>query len=172
MEAGITLRPTAASLAISLIPDSSEAQLFRLGIPTRTQTDMKAPRVPPRRFNPAHRALLFRHRFPWLQVRQWGWRRYVFEGWFHPRPWMERYRVHIVLCGTEAVRVSVREPSVCTDAPHQYEDQTLCLFHPRIRRQLNVLTIDCAVVTWTSYWLYFYEIWEHRGVWLGPEAVH
>jgi hypothetical protein len=69
-------------------------------------------------------------------------------------------------------RVWVKSPKARADAPHRYNDGSLCLYFPPDRDWTPYKYISETIVPWTALWLAFYEIWLDTGHWHGPEVVH
>jgi hypothetical protein len=69
-------------------------------------------------------------------------------------------------------KVYIIEPEVISFAPHRYEDESLCLYHPNDNSFTSKSLIADTIIPWTAEWLYFYEIWLEEGVWWGKEAPH
>ena len=51
--------------------------------------------------------------------------------------------------------------------PHVYTDNDLCLFYPKNKEWTKYDYISDKIIPWISTWLYFYEIWDITGEWLG-----
>lgn len=126
---------------------------------------------PPKRYNPAHQALMVQQLFPSFTV-SGTCGQYVFRGTLQPINQAERYRVSIRYRQGEVPRVFVVDPEIDEDVPHLHQDGSLCLFHPKLFNWHGGRLIARYIVPWTAVWLYFYEKWRELGVWFGPEAPH
>lgn len=51
--------------------------------------------------------------------------------------------------------------------PHTYPGNRLCLFHPKKREWSQQMYIATSIIPWTSLWLFYYEIWQITGEWIG-----
>lgn len=69
-------------------------------------------------------------------------------------------------------KVRVLQSQIDPLAPHLYSDGTLCLYWPREWRWHDHRLLAETIVPWTANWLYFYELWQITGEWLGPSAPH
>jgi len=55
------------------------------------------------------------------------------------------------------------------DMLHQFNDGSLCLFHPS-DRFFEINTTAATIIATTAVWLFAFENWEETGKWVGPEA--
>ena len=69
-------------------------------------------------------------------------------------------------------KVYVIEPKILHNAPHRYEDGSLCLYYPKDMSYSEISIIAETILPWTVEWLYYYESWLNEGIWWGPEAPH
>lgn len=97
---------------------------------------------------------------------------YVFRGELQPTDDSPCYAVVICYERGSIPKVFVADPEIDDEAPHLYDDGSLCLFNPRIFRWDDSCLVSRHIVPWAALWLYFYETWLELGVWLGPEAPH
>lgn len=51
--------------------------------------------------------------------------------------------------------------------PHMYNQERLCLFHPRWHDWRPTMLIAKSILPWASLWLFYYEVWLATGEWLG-----
>jgi hypothetical protein len=97
----------------------------------------------------------------------------VFTGVICPSPVMPEFIVSIEYRGVFTPRVRVLSPPLVEKPPHYYHSfDCLCLFKPDNFRWTDTKPISNYIVSWTSCWLYFYEVWKEKGIWYGPEAEH
>ena len=73
---------------------------------------------------------------------------------------------------SKSPKVWVKSPEIRPDAPHRYDDGSLCLYFPPERNWTPYKFISETVVPWTALWLVFYEIWLDTDHWYGPESPH
>lgn len=73
---------------------------------------------------------------------------------------------------SKSPRVWVTSPEMRPDAPHRYDDESLCLYFPRDGDWTPDKFISKTIVPWAALWLAFYETWLDNGRWYGPEAPH
>lgn len=72
----------------------------------------------------------------------------------------------------QRVDIFIMEPKVNQyengkKVPHLYSDGSLCLFYPKYNEwKYNDLWTE-TLIPWTSLWLYYYEVWQETGEWLG-----
>lgn len=52
---------------------------------------------------------------------------------------------------------------------HQFNDGSLCLFHPN-DRTFEPNTTAATLLAISAYWLFAYETWRETGAWVGQEA--
>ncbi len=68
-------------------------------------------------------------------------------------------------------KVTVLDPPIRQrdgqQAPHRYEDGSLCLFRPKYGEWTAEHMIADTIVPWTALWLYYYEVWLATGEWVG-----
>lgn len=69
-------------------------------------------------------------------------------------------------------RAWVQSPSISADAPHRYQDGSLCLYYPPDRSWTPYQFMSETIVPWTALWLAFYEVWLVTGHWFGSETPH
>lgn len=55
--------------------------------------------------------------------------------------------------------------------PHLYSNDSLCLFYPKYNEWKYTDLWSETLIPWTSLWLYYYEVWQETGEWLGG-GVH
>lgn len=78
--------------------------------------------------------------------------------------------------GESRVKVYVTRPRILMNAngrkiPHLYSDGSLCLYYPpNCEWDYRDLWVE-TLIPWTLLWLYYYEIWDMTGEWLGG-GVH
>lgn len=96
----------------------------------------------------------------------------IFEGTLSPDRGGSEYLIEIEHKRDWHPKVRVLSPTLDPEAPHVYDDETLCLYHPQVRRWKRGDLLAKTVVPWTAFWLYNYESWLVDGVWYGPEVVH
>ena len=86
-------------------------------------------------------------------------------------PMSDEYTVSISLKPGFRPVVNVLQPSLriregATCLPHFYtHDNSLCL-HEAHEWKSTYFVADC-IIPWTSFWLYFYEVWFITGSWEG-----
>lgn len=74
--------------------------------------------------------------------------------------------------GEKTVRIFVIDPEIIKecdgkDPPHRYSDGSLCLYYPP-KNEWNYKDLWAeTLIPWASLWLYYYEIWNETGEWLG-----
>ena len=78
--------------------------------------------------------------------------------------------------GSKIVRIFVTNPKVELFykgqlVPHLYRNGALCLYYPKYNEWDYRWPWADTLIPWTSLWLYFYEIWQETGEWLG-EGIH
>lgn len=78
--------------------------------------------------------------------------------------------------GSTAVSVYVIEPAIKKHengkrVPHLYQDGSLCLYYPPNKEWIYTDSWAETIVPWTALWLYYYELWQATGKWLGG-GVH
>lgn len=96
----------------------------------------------------------------------------MWRGTLQPSDAPPLYTVKILYNNPRPPRVWVVEPPLHDNAPHRYEDGSLCLYKPLEWSWSADIYIAKTVVPWTAIWLSFYELWLEHGVWYGPEAPH
>lgn len=74
--------------------------------------------------------------------------------------------------GSTVVSVYVIEPAIKKNengkrVPHLYQDSSLCLYYPPNKEWVYTDSWAETIVPWTALWLYYYELWQATGKWLG-----
>lgn len=83
------------------------------------------------------------------------------------------YTVSINYRGDKSPIVKILKPELIENPPHIYpSSRTLCLYHPDNYKWAKEKLIAKDIVSWTAAWIYFYEVWLEKGIWIGPEASH
>ena len=73
---------------------------------------------------------------------------------------------------SKKVNIYVVEPKVSQfengkKVPHLYSDASLCLFYPKYNEWNYSELWSETLIPWASLWLYYYEVWQETGEWLG-----
>lgn len=112
------------------------------------------------------------------------WMRQIFPGFRFSRPtssWVgmlkpsddsPEYVIRVFYKLSDIPRVNVIRPFIHEDAPHRFEDGSLCLYYFDDGSWKRDKSIARTILPWTAEWLRFYEIWLATGEWLGIEAPH
>jgi hypothetical protein len=83
------------------------------------------------------------------------------------------YTVAIHYRGDARPLARVIQPLLVDSPPHFFKKtNSLCLYHPRNYRWTKERLIGKDIVSWTAAWIYFYEVWLQKKIWIGPEAEH
>lgn len=82
------------------------------------------------------------------------------------------YLVRVFYRPLDIPKVEVVKPLIREDAPHRFEDGSLCLYYFGDGSWNRNKKIAETILPWTAEWLRFYEIWLATGEWLGNEAPH
>ncbi len=56
-------------------------------------------------------------------------------------------------------KVYVVKPKILDNAPHRYDDGSLCLYYPKDMSYDKTSIIADTILPWTAEWLYYYEVW-------------
>ena len=126
----------------------------------------------PSRMRPAQQSARLLMTWPKFRRTRRG-KEYVWVGGLQPTPLSPAYRVRITCSDLALPRVFVTNPPLRDrdgePIPHCYKDKSLCLNLP------SGWAIDSSVaesiIPWASLWLYYYEVWQATGKWLGG-GVH
>ncbi len=108
--------------------------------------------------------------FPEFKVR---WHKNIVNwiGKIQPSDINQIYRIKIVHQLNKSPRVYVLSPSLVPDGngqiPHTYPGASLCLYHPRKQEWCPQMHVATTIIPWTSLWLFYYEVWQATGEWLG-----
>lgn len=112
-------------------------------------------------------------RYPQFKTKKRGQYDIEFIGDLVVKPVFPVYTVSINYRGDLRPLVKIIKPELVKDPPHFYkESRSLCLYHPKNFHWTKEKLIAKDIVSWTAAWIYFYEVWQQKGVWYGPEAEH
>lgn len=94
----------------------------------------------------------------------------TWRGYLQPQSISPVYQVEIKYKLKQIPKVKVISPPLAHNAPHLYNDRSLCLYWPKEWWwQQNDLIAE-IIIPWTLSWLYFYELWLDTSKWLGPSS--
>ena len=85
----------------------------------------------------------------------------------------KEYKIKLIAKqNSKKVKIYVVEPKVSLyengkKVPHLYSDSSLCLFYPKYNEWDYTDLWSETLIPWTSLWLYYYEVWQETGEWLG-----
>ncbi len=97
----------------------------------------------------------------------------LFTGIIQPSWTMPKYKISVEYRNNEMPRVRVIEPTLVIGPPHYHHNiDCLCLYKPIDFKWTAAKLISKYIITWSTCWLYFYEVWKDTGIWYGPEAEH
>lgn len=115
--------------------------------------------------------MAIRRRFPKFTYRRENgiptWR-----GVLSPRESSPEYRLVIRYRAGKPPQVNVTKPHLHPDAPHRYEDGSLCLYWPKEWPWSDEQIIAKTILPWIALWLFYYELWLDTRKWVGPQAPH
>ncbi|MCK4323704.1 MAG: hypothetical protein KAW89_04185 [Armatimonadetes bacterium] len=83
-----------------------------------------------------------------------------------------RYTIRIDWRPQKPPKVFVVDPALVHNAPHRYNDDSLCLYDHRERPWRPTDLIARTIIPWTAEWLSWYEFCLETREWMGPEASH
>ena len=114
---------------------------------------------------------------PQFALRTFDPRKAAWRGKINPAPLSETYEVDIRYELGKRPLIKVISPDLqiipgAKHLPHTYEGDFLCLFYPPNREWHSGLLIADYIVPWISLWLFYYEMWLAKGVWLGGGTDH
>lgn len=97
----------------------------------------------------------------------------VVDIFLQPSEGSKRYKVKLFAkIGSTNVDVFVVEPNIVElkkkiPVPHLYPNGSLCLYYPDYN-EWNVADLWAeTLIPWTCLWLYFFELWQATGEWMG-----
>ena len=96
----------------------------------------------------------------------------VWHGHLQPTPESPRYPIRIVHNPGCQPKVDVPGRSFDANCHHLYRGSVLCLYWPKQWWWTPGESLPATIVPWTAFWLYYYELWETTGRWLGPSSPH
>jgi len=113
-----------------------------------------------------------REHFPGIRLESWRNGRARWVGEIQPGEVCSVYEVRVDYRLRRAPKVHVLKPELERNSrdetvPHRYSDGSLCLYYPRHREWGPESAIAETIVPWTCEWLYYYELWQATGEWLG-----
>lgn len=126
-----------------------------------------------KRFLPSDRQILsMRSEYPQFIAKKHG-GQVEFIGELSVKPECPTYTVSIMYRGDKSPRVKILSPKLVDNPPHFYHSiGSLCLYKPKNYKWYKDRLISKDIVSWTAGWIYFYETWLEKGIWMGPEAEH
>jgi hypothetical protein len=96
----------------------------------------------------------------------------VWNGTLAPTLESQPYAIRIVHERDDVPRVFVDGRRLDKRCRHIYRDGSLCLYWTEEWRWKRGERIAETLLPWTAFWLYYYELWEATGRWLGPSSPH
>ncbi|MBI9008534.1 MAG: hypothetical protein JEZ05_00760 [Tenericutes bacterium] len=90
-----------------------------------------------------------------------------------PTDLSKTYKVKINFDGKTRPKVYVLEPELKslinkTYEVHMFRDYSLCLYYKKnYEFNADKDVFSNTIVPWTSLWLYYFELWQYTGKWLG-----
>lgn len=114
--------------------------------------------------------IMMKHYFPDFTCR---WRKNIVTwiGKIQPSLLSQCYTIKICYQLYKSPQVNVLEPQLTErqgeSIPHTYPGNRLCLYHPNKPEWNSQQYIAETIVPWASLWLFYYEIWQATGKWLG-----
>jgi len=115
--------------------------------------------------------MFMRQQFPQFQY-TWKYGTGIWKGTLQPREISSVYSVTLKYNVTEFPKIWVVEPKIKSNAPHRYQDNSLCLWWYKEWIWSPSHIISKTIVPWAALWLYYYELWLDAGEWLAPAAPH
>jgi len=97
------------------------------------------------------------------------------KGTVQPTPISRAYSVTITCEPAKIPDARVRGLCPRTDGetiPHTYSPDRPCLFYPGWREWKSDMKIAATIIPWLSLWLYYYEVWQATGEWMGGGIEH
>ncbi len=94
------------------------------------------------------------------------------SGPLQPTPESPEYAVRIVNRRGMSPRVYVDSHQLDHGCRHLYSDGALCLYWPKEWGWAPDARLAGTIVPWAALWLYYYEIWQECGEWMGPSSPH
>lgn len=98
----------------------------------------------------------------------------TWTGWLQPTSDSPEYRVRVEYHPGRHPRVFVETPALDAGTPHLYRDggnRFLCLYWPKEWDWYGSdRSIAGSIIPWAAVWLYYYEVWQCTGEWLGPSS--
>jgi hypothetical protein len=97
----------------------------------------------------------------------------IIDGYIKPTDMSLTYKIKIFFNGKERPKVYVVEPNIkrLITKPikvHMFSDYSLCLYyHKNYEFNPDIDLFSDTIVPWTSMWLYYFELWQYTGEWLG-----
>lgn len=85
----------------------------------------------------------------------------------------KEYKVKIIARqNSKNVNIFVIDPKVNKyengkKVPHLYSNGSLCLYYPKYNEWKYTDLWSDTLIPWTSLWLYYYEVWQETGEWIG-----
>ena len=96
----------------------------------------------------------------------------IWIGTLQPTEGSPRYRIRIVHASGHSPRVFVDSPPLLPGVQHIYKNDALFRYCPEEWQWQAQESLAMTIVPWTALWLYYYELWQITGEWLGPCAPH
>jgi len=83
------------------------------------------------------------------------------------------YLIKVRYSKKSAPKIFIVTPEIrYKQAPHLYNDSSLCLYKPTLWQWENKMSFTKELFPTICLWLYFYEVWQQTGIWYGEEAKH
>ncbi len=127
---------------------------------------------PRRRDEPLHQVATMKRHFPGFNYRHIRSSGLLWRGTLRPTPDSRVYRIRIEHKRSGAPRVYVEDYILSLKCKHLYEDGSLCLYWPKEWSWTVDIRLAETILPWSALWLYYYEIWEACGEWMGPSSPH
>lgn len=100
----------------------------------------------------------------------------IWIGKIKPTLLSAEYTVKITLKKGGSPKIKVLNPELRArdnrPIPHMYGQERLCVYNPRKYQWNHRMKMAETIFGWISMWLYFYEIWQASGQWLGGGDDH
>jgi len=124
-----------------------------------------------KQFSIAVQDMFLRQRFPQFKF-NWHNGTGVWRGTLQPREMSPVYSVLVRYKMRTVPRVWVTSPPLRPDAPHKYNDGSLCLFWYKEWNWSPDQDISATMIPWAALWLYYYELWLDTDEWLVESISH